>query len=626
MTNHKFLPPPELLPALHALHRGDHTAAISAAESVLPSAQDRTPLLSIISLAALRMGSPQRAIPYLRELVRLNPDDDASRANLAQALNEVGDHTGALNLVAGRQRVNFLRIAGFAHQQLGDIQQSIKCYHAVLELEPSDLGSLNNLGNLLASIGEYDEAVTLFEQAITLAPGEYEIYLNLADVLRQADRGYARLKVMKDVAAIAPDDRSVLIELALAYAHTDDLSAAIETLVRTIDLYPEFGEAHIELGRLYEALNRVDDLEILIKNIDSRTAPKELAFLQTWLAQRQGRFEDAMAFAQQIPETIHPMRRFHLIGSIADRCGDHENAFLAFERMNQEAVADSPKIDALTFRESIEREMVQWTPEWSKKWKVSGFGDRERSPVFLVGFPRSGTTLLDTMLMGLPEVCILEEKPMLASLLSELGSGPLPDLPIDQVESLRNRYFDSAQTFGWNPERLLIDKHPLHMSRVPQIRRLFPSARFIFVERHPYDVVLSCFMANFQLNWAMRSFTTLEETAATYDTVFSAWETAKTLFDFPIYTVRYERLIDDAKSELEPVVNSLGLQWHEQVLDHVSTANLRGRVRTASYSQIGEAIYTRAKYRWKRYLKPLQPVLPVLRPWAKKMGYETDIS
>jgi hypothetical protein len=166
-----------------------------------------------------------------------------------------------------------------------------------------------------------------------------------------------------------------------------------------------------------------------------------------------------------------------------------------------------------------------------------------------------------------------------------------------------------------------LDKHPFNMVRVPLIKRLFPQARFILAERHPYDVVLSCFMANFQLNFAMRSFTSIEEAAQTYEAAFTAWDRACEVCRPEWHAVRYERLVDDPRAELEPLVRWLELEWDDRVLAHQDTAKTRGRVRTASYSQIGESLYTRASGRWRRYYDELAPVMPILRPWAVRMGY-----
>src|SRR3546814_7788546 len=109
-------------------------------------------------------------------------------------------------------------------------------------------------------------------------------------------------------------------------------------------------------------------------------------------------------------------------------------------------------------------------------------------------------SLLDTMLMGLPELSVLEERPMIAGLIKAVAGEDLATLTSERVNKLRASYFASAREFGWDDKRWLVEKHPLNMARVPLIHRLFQRAKFILAERHPYDVVLSCLMANFQLN------------------------------------------------------------------------------------------------------------------------------
>ena len=129
-------------------------------------------------------------------------------------------------------------------------------------------------------------------------------------------------------------------------------------------------------------------------------------------------------------------------------------------------------------------------------------------------------------------------------------------------------------------------------------------------------------MANFTLNPAMRSFTDLTEAARTYDAVFRAWDRAGELFPIDAHAVRYERLVEDARAELQPLVAWLGVAWSDRLLAHDETARTRGRVRTASYSQIGEKLYTRASGRWRRYEAELAPVMPILAPWIGRIGYK----
>lgn len=615
--------PPALTEAIALRQGGDIAGALALAERHAAATEAGAPFLAIAGLAALELGDARRALAHLEPLARMRPQDEEIRADYAKALLAAGRDGDALALAAGSALPALARIEAWVRQQRGENAQAIAAYARVLQGEPTDAASWNNVGNIHAAAGNFDQAITAFEHAITYQPDEPGMYLNLADVLRQADLAEPRLKVARDAAEIAPDNRAVQTELAMALAHNELLDEAIGVLEAAVQRWPEFGESHLELGRLYEATNRTEALAGFLASLDPAACPPEAAFLHAWLAQREGRFEDAAAHAEAIPPTIHPMRRAALIGNIAERLGDVPRAFAAFETMNAAAMAEAPPRRGRTFRESIEADLARWKPDWVARWAPPLAADpARRDPIFLVGFPRSGTTLLDTMLMGLPDLCVLEERPVLAEVLRVLGNADLAALTPEQCGQLRDAYFDSALRHGWDGTRWLVDKHPLNMARAVQIHRLFPNARFILAERHPADVVLSCFMANFTLNFAMRSFTDLEEAARTYDTVFRAWHRANDLLPIAAHTVRYERLVEDARGELQPLVAWLGLDWNDRLLSHEETARERGRVKTASYAQIGEKLYTRASGRWRRYAEQLAPVMPILSPWAEKMGYD----
>ena len=615
--------PPALAEAIRLRQAGDAAGALALAETHAAATEDGAPFLAIAGLAALELGDAPRAVTHLETLARLRPQDEDIRADLAKALLAAGRADEALALAQGSQLPALARIEAWVRQQRGEQGEAIAAYARVLQGEPTDAASWNNVGNIHAAAGNIDQAISAFEHAITYQPDEPGMYLNLADVLRQADLGVPRLKVARDVAEIAPDNRAVQTELAMALAHNELLDEAITVLEAAVKRWPEFGESHLELGRLYEATNRNEALADFLATLDPAACPPEVAFLHAWLAQREGRFEDAARHALAIPETIHPMRRAALIGNIAERLGDAPRAFAAFEAMNAAAMAEAPPRRGPSFRESIEADLARWSPEWAARWAPPLAPDpSRRDPVFLVGFPRSGTTLLDTMLMGLPDLCVLEERPVMAEVLRMLGNADLATLTPQQCGQLRDAYFDSALRHGWDGTRWLVDKHPLNMARAVQIHRMFPDARFIMAERHPADAVLSCFMANFTLNFAMRSFTDLEEAARTYDAVFRAWHLAGELFPIAAHEVRYERLVEDPRAELQPLVTWLGLDWNDRLLAHEETAKERGRVKTASYAQIGEKLYTRASGRWRRYADQLAPVMPILAPWAERMGYE----
>ncbi len=202
------------------------------------------------------------------------------------------------------------------------------------------------------------------------------------------------------------------------------------------------------------------------------------------------------------------------------------------------------------------------------------------------------------------------------------GFEGIPNLDEAGIAAARARYFEEAgKACDLDPRKVLIDKSPLFMHSVPLIGRLFPNARFILAARHPCDAVLSCFMSNFRLNASMSSFLRLEDAADFYDLTFCYWERSHSLMPMRVHTVVYERLVEDVEQELRPLLEFLELDWRDEVLNHRQTARSRSLITTASYSQVTEPIYSRAVGRWQRYREHLKPVVPILAPWARKLGY-----
>jgi hypothetical protein len=292
--------------------------------------------------------------------------------------------------------------------------------------------------------------------------------------------------------------------------------------------------------------------------------------------------------------------------------------------MNRAALAAREGMDfGPDYAAEVRSNAALLTPEWAASWPKLALDADPAPPVFIVGFPRSGTTLLDTLLMNLPQLHVLEEKPPLGEVELALGGhARLATLNFEQANTLRALYFDRVRAVSpFASGQTIVDKYPLHMARMPLIHRLFPGARVVFVERHPCDAVLSCFMSNFTLNRAMRCFTTLEGAAALYDLVSDAWTRATNLLPIDVHRLRYERLIAEPEGEMRALLDFLGLPWDDKVLDNEGAAAKRAHIATASYKQVTEPLYARSVGRWERYRAQMEPVLPILAPWAERLGY-----
>jgi hypothetical protein len=262
------------------------------------------------------------------------------------------------------------------------------------------------------------------------------------------------------------------------------------------------------------------------------------------------------------------------------------------------------------------------TPEWAAGWSPAAPGTRP-APVFLVGFPRSGTTLLDTFLMGHPEIAVLEEIPAIGLVAERVGSPDnIPGIGEAGAEELRRFYFDRVDRFV--PEKfdgMIVDKLPLNMLNVLLIHRLFPAACLIFAQRHPCDCVLSAFFQSFAMNPAMACFLDLRDAADLYDAAMEIWTRSEAALPLNAHRIAYEKLVAQPESKLRQVTDFLGLEWSDRLLDHRRTAGQRGAIDTPSYDQVVSELSTRSVGRWKRYEKQLESVLPILLPWAERLGY-----
>jgi hypothetical protein len=255
--------------------------------------------------------------------------------------------------------------------------------------------------------------------------------------------------------------------------------------------------------------------------------------------------------------------------------------------------------------------------------------DREPPPVFLVGFPRSGTTLTGQLLAAHSGIHTLDERPTLAPVITDFGTEErlelIADLSPETIVAHRTRYRqllrDMAGTEGRG--RLIVDKNPLYLCYLGLIRRFFPEARVIVIHRDPRDVCLSNFMQDFALSPFMQNFLTLEHTVAFYDTVMNLFYHFRANLDLAMLEVRYEDLVADFREAAGRMMSFLGLEWEEGIASFYEQAQRRF-IRTPSYQQVIQPIYSSAKGRWRNYEAQLAPHLARLQPHIEDLGYQGE--
>lgn len=580
-----------------------------------------------LGLLLTRENRLAEAIDQFRSAIELQPHDMIARVELARLLigfDEINDAQAVLGPVPrgpARDRVDAL-----VHRRRGDHGRAAAIYRHAVAADPRDFESWGHLGICLLAMGRPVEAGEALTRSLTLRRDQQQFREKWADAQVAAGQGEEGLAIARAFAGDNPRDVlvwPVIARLELLLGRPDKAREALaEGLKRDGAHVPSL----IALADLDERENRLEALAATTAKLDQAGVDSpEAQLLRARLAYRRGRYDEALAVASNSPAGADPGGRAHLIGLIRDRIDDPDGAFAAFLAMNEETALEVPKPDqqASHFRDRIAQRMRLGTRHWVRSWRRAPFREDRPAPTFMLGFPRSGTTLLDTLLMGHPRLVIAEEKPMLAEVAEAIGGyDRLAELEPNEIETLRALYFARVDSHvGPRKDQQVIDKLPLGIVDIRLMHRLFPEARFIFVQRHPCDVVLSGFMTRCEPVGGMANFLTLEDTARLYDRVMAFWLHCRAVLPLLVHVVRYERLIDDIEAEMRPLASFLGLPWTPRLLDHRPSARTRGHVATPSYAQIQEPINDRAINRWHKYRGQMEPVLPTLRPWAEMMGY-----
>jgi hypothetical protein len=202
----------------------------------------------------------------------------------------------------------------------------------------------------------------------------------------------------------------------------------------------------------------------------------------------------------------------------------------------------------------------------------------------------------------------------------------LPRLDAEQRATLRQIYWEEHQKHpSWHAAKVFCDKFPLNIVHLGLIATLFPTAKIIYLQRHPADSVLSAFMQDFQPNAAMIHTQDIADCAALYMLVREAYSAQQKALNFPVHALHYEDIVDDFDVEIAATLTYLGLPWNDAVRDF-NRIEEKGEARTLTPSrkQVQRHLYSSAINRWKRYESHLKPILPALLKEAKKMGYEDN--
>lgn len=649
--------------AAAAFQRGELEHARQLAEKELAVEPNAPAVQHLMGLIHCRSGNVETGIDWLRRASSADPANVAYRVMLARALVDAGRPREALDVAAPPGGTSAAELALWharaeAAAIASDAEARLEAWSKLVAARPNDWRGWANYGDALAALERWGEAAAALGRGVQLNPSDTALRRNLAAAL--ANGGFLEESVteLHDVIARDPHDIESAVTLArglltlgrheaaleaadeairrgAATEHLDELRGhclvtlrrydEAEAIYRRIlDANPLDGSATHELGLIFERSNRLDELEQFLEIASQRGVNEaSLAYLRAAVAFRRGEPAQAIELLDAYPDAAEPVHMRRLKARAADALGDSSIAFGAAEAMNRAF----PDFDEWRSRGAAYRaELRSITAAMSEDWarRLTPLQPEEtRAPAFLVGFPRSGTTLLDTFLMGHPQTAVLEEKRLVAA--AERVTGKLDLLPEQSATVLKGarEAYRSELREHVDPSfaGLIVDKLPFNMLGAPLIHAMFPDARFIFAQRHPCDAVLSGFMQSFTPNDAMASFLDLRDAADLYDAAMTLWTRSREVLPLSVHTIVYEDLVQDPEAALRPLISFLNLEWKEELLDYRATAMLRSAIPTPSYDQVIQPLSQAPSGRWRRYEKQLAPVLPVLLPWAKRLGY-----
>ncbi|MDE2091626.1 MAG: sulfotransferase [Gammaproteobacteria bacterium] len=488
-------------------------------------------------------------------------------------------------------------------------------------------------GRILARTGNPAAAIEAFTEAYHQDPGDPRISQHLVLALITCRRLPEAETVARTALAKWPKSAELLDAFGMVLMTRGLPDEACEVLERARSIAPDYPDTYGNLAIIHEQRNRLDEaLNIVKEGLKRWPAHRTLRFIRARCLRRVGEYSEAKLVLQELlsgelSAKLHVDIEFEL-GWCADGADDAAEAYRHFSQANLHA-EKLPSYDATQgsgYLLTLATLQKQFTRNWVAAWRSLPAPAIHKDPVFIIGFPRSGTTLLDTMLGALPDFRVLEEQPTIQAVLERLATyaGGYPSglaaLSLQQQSALRAAYFKAAGADALGEKRLL-DKSPFNTVHAGLIHRVFPKAMLIFVARHPCDVCLSCFMNNFELNSGTQHFTRLETTVSLYCRVMALWLTYVELLPLRFTLMRYEDLVNLPETALREALAALGVPWSDSVLQHTTYAMQRGHVPTPSYAQVHRPVYTDARYRWHRYADFMRPYLKDLHPYIEAFGY-----
>jgi tetratricopeptide (TPR) repeat protein len=603
--------------------------------------------------AALRArGQLEDALASFQRALALKPDAAEAHSNLGATLRAL--HRLEEAQASYRRALEFKSDSCAAHNNLGNVllelgrpDEAVSSYRRALVLNPQAAETHNNLGNALQMLGRLEDAVASYRRALELKPDYAEAHSNLANALRcfgQLDEAVAHYRRALE---LEPEFAEACNNLGNALLDLGQLEEAVASYRRALELKPDYAETHSNLGMALRLLGRTAEAEASCRRAcDSNPNLAATIALRAELHADQGRFAEAEELFRRAIEmnpnspeawaAIPRVRRMmpadgpwlaeaqrmlaqpqqprqelllrYAVGKYFDDVGDFVQAFDSFRRANELAKLYKVRYE----RELIARDVEWLTQFYDREWlsRARAHANTSARPVFIVGMPRSGTTLAEQILASHPAVFGAGELSFWKSASASYESS-VPEAQHSAALSgaLAKDYLRLLQRLS--PDALrVVDKMPANFLHLGLIHGALPHARIIHLRRNPVDTCLSIYCQHFR---AVHSYANdLEDLVhyyGEYRRLMQHWHAilpADAILDVP-----YEGLVEEQEAWSRRMLEFIDLPWDARCLDFHQTERV---VITASNWQVRQRISRSSVGRWRNYEQFVGPLLRLLEP------------
>ncbi len=575
---------------------------------MLPSPEAARHLVPLIERAAreYQRGEKDSAERLCLDVLELAPDRPGALSILYTIRKEQGNDTAAGALL--RRLVRF---------------------------EPNNFDATNELALLLLSRGALAEAEVHARDAIRIAPQNPQAHNLMGMIMTEAQRPrvgeYHYRKVLELTGA---RDAIVLANLAWCLKNQGRMEEARALYEESTALAPNVRETLLGWARLEEAdrdftaaLDKIDRLETLFPNDPAASLTRAVVL------GRLKRHDEAVTLLDQTaglgPAEISEK------GRLLDHLHRHDEAWACFtegKRLARE-VSGNAYLDAFA-KETIDRLTNFFTAGRLGILPRAGVRAGTAQPIFVLGFPRSGTTLVEQTLSAHPMISAGDELPLIndiSTIMPRMLNSPLayPEALAelwmgdqrDGLDNLRDYYLQKSTQMGATEPGVpwFTDKMPLNETHLGLIALLFPAAPLIHVIRHPLDVMLSAMANHFTHGFFCAS--ALETAALHYVRVMDLLTHYRAEMALRYLPIRYDAMVTAQETSVRAILDFIGAPFDERCLRFHEN---RRHARTASYAQVTEPLYGHSLYRYRQYRRHLEPVIPLLRPIIERLGYTVD--